>query len=125
MKILVDTCGWIEWLIDGKFSHVFGEYLEKSKHLVVPVIVQYELFKWVCRERDESTAYDVISLTQKGEIVAVDTPLALLAAEVSAQHQLAMADAVVYATALQCDAKVITIDKHFASLPNVEYLSRK
>lgn len=125
MMFVVDTCGWIEWLTDGKLGSEFGKYLLSPKQLVVPVLIQYELFKWVRRERDEATAYNIVALTQKGHVMPVDTSLALLAADVSAQHQLAMADAFVFATALQSNAQVVTSDKHFAALPGVKYFSKK
>lgn len=58
MKALVDTCGWIEWLTDGPAAQRFQPYLANPELVVVPTIVQYELYKWVCRERDEETACD-------------------------------------------------------------------
>ncbi len=124
MKVVVDTCGWIEFFTQGQLCTKFRPYLEKSEHLVVPVLVQYELFKWVCRERDEVAAYEVIAVTQKSEIIEVDTSLALLAADVSTTHKLAMADAFVYATALFTKAKLITSDNHFSGLPDVEYFTK-
>src|SRR6185437_16200001 len=120
MKFVVDTCGWIEWLTDGTLAQKFAPYLKASKQLLVPSIIQYELFKWVCRERDEASAYEVIALTQHSEIVIFDTSLALFAAEVSIEYQLAMADAIVYSTALLNNAKVITSDKHFSKLSHIE-----
>jgi len=124
MKVVVDTCGWIEWLTDGTLANKFAPFLKNSKQLVVPTLIQYELFKWVCRERDESAAYEVIALTQQSEIVVIDTSLALFGAEVSREYRLAMADALVYATALLNNAKVITSDNHFSSLAHVEYFAK-
>lgn len=124
MKVIVDTCGWIEFLSAGRLYPKFQRHLEKVEYLIVPVLVQYELFKWVCREKDESIAYEIIALTQKGHIVEIDTPLALLAADVSAQYKLAMADAFIYATALYKKARLVTSDAHFAQLPGVEYFKK-
>ncbi len=124
MKIVADTGAWIEFLTQGKLCANFKPYLEKSQHLIVPVLVQYELFKWVCRERDEVTAYEVVALTQKGQVIDIDTSLALLAADVSAQYKLAMADAIIYATALYAKAKLVTSDAHFAELPDVRYFKK-
>jgi predicted nucleic acid-binding protein len=122
MKVVVDTCGWIEWLTDGSLADKFAPFLKNSKQLIIPTLIQYELFKWVCRERDEAAAYEVIALTQRSEeIIPIDTSLALLGAEISLVYRLAMADALVYATALHYNAKVITSDKLFSSLIHVEY----
>jgi hypothetical protein len=45
---LVDTCGWIEWLTNGKLASVFEPYLKRFSNLIVPTLVQLELYKWVC-----------------------------------------------------------------------------
>lgn len=124
MRFVVDTCGWIEWLTDGTLADKYAPFLKNSKNLLVPTLVQYELFKWVCRERDEAAAYEVIALTQRSEVISIDTPLALFGAEVSREYRLAMADALVYATALQHNAKVVTSDHHFSSLAHVEYFDK-
>ncbi|MCB1828542.1 MAG: hypothetical protein KDH94_08935, partial [Coxiellaceae bacterium] len=60
---LVDTCGWIEWLVDGKLGQTFHNYINKTDQLIVPAIIQYELYKWVCRERDENLALSVVAIT--------------------------------------------------------------
>ncbi|MBI5444538.1 MAG: type II toxin-antitoxin system VapC family toxin [Deltaproteobacteria bacterium] len=124
MSALVDTCGWIEWLTDGTLAEEFSRYLLEPAAVVVPTLVQYELHRWVCRERDEATAVEVIGVTEQGLVVPLDTSLALFASELAAGHNLAMADAVVYATALQAGHELVTCDAHFASLPGVTYLPK-
>ena len=63
--------------------------------------------------------------TPKTRVVPLDAALAVSAAEKSAAHKLAMADAIVYATALLHDAVVVTSDKHFRDLSQVVFISRK
>ena len=48
--------------------------------------------------------------------------IALLAADVSLRHGLAMADAIVYATAKDQDAEVVTGDADLKDLPGVVYV---
>lgn len=122
---LVDTCGWIEWLTDGELANAFAPFLMDTTQLVVPTLVQYELYKWCLRERDEATALSVIGVTENCQVQALDTRTALLAAELATQHKLAMADAVVYATALNRGGVLMTADAHFAGLPNVRYWAKK
>lgn len=121
MKQLLDTCAWIEWLVDGHLADQYASYLAHPENLVVPSLVQYELYKWVCRERDEQTADHVIALTLEGKVVPLDTSLALRAAELSARHGLAMADAIIYATSLENGITLLTCDDHFQGLPGVDY----
>lgn len=123
MKVLVDTCGWIEWLTAGKQADFFGDYLKKTHTLVVPTILQFELYKWVCRERDENLALEVIGLTEQGMVIPFDTSAALHAADIARQHRLAMADAIIYSTALRHNAVLVSADQHFSKLPDVRFPS--
>lgn len=125
MKQLIDTCGWIEWLINGKLASSFEPYFKKIEQLIVPTLVQYELYKWICREKNSTIALEIIGITERATVVPLDTNLVLYAADISKEHGLAMADAVVYATSKQCTALLITADKHFQSLPNVKFFSKK
>jgi predicted nucleic acid-binding protein len=124
LKALVDTCGWIEWLTDGPLADRFAPYLRQPADLLMPTLVQYELHRWICRERDAATALEVIGFTQEGEVVPLDTPLAILASQLATAHGLAMADAVVYATARQAAVDLVTCDSHFEALPGVTYFPR-
>ena len=124
MKVLLDTCVWIEWFTDSELADNFIQYFEHLDEVVVPAIIQYELYKWVCRERDEATALEIIATTQQCFITLVDTSLALQAADYAKQYGLAMADALIYTTAQQEKATLITIDKHFENIPNVLYLPK-
>lgn len=125
MRVVVDTCGWIEWLVDGRLADRFADALENPEQLVVPTVVQFELYKWIRRERDETTALEVIAATEQATIVPLDSRIALLAAELALEHRLPFADAIVYGTARTLDAAVQTCDDHFASLPGVRYFSKK
>jgi toxin FitB len=48
--------------------------------------------------------------------------IVLLAADISLQYGLAMADAIVYATAQDREARVVTSDADLKDLPGVVYL---
>jgi len=124
MKYLVDTCGWIEWLTDGMLAGNFAPYLRQPEELLVPTILQYELYRWVCREKDEETALDIIGITEQGRVVALDTRLALLAADLAAQFKLAAMDALIYSTARQAGVELVTSDRHFEGLPGVCYFPK-
>jgi predicted nucleic acid-binding protein len=124
MKKLVDTCGWIEWLTNGKLVKEFELHLETPATLIIPSLLQFELYKWVVREKDMSTALEIIGITEHGTVVPLDTNLALYAADLSSEYNLAMADAIIYATSLAHKALLITSDKHFKKLPHVNYIEK-
>ena len=118
---LVDTCGWIEWMTDSPLAENYLRYLSSPDTLIVPTLVQHELYKWLCRETDQPTALSAIAATQSATVIPLDTSLALLAADTAREFKLAMADAIIYATARQHQATLVTSDAHFAGLPWVKY----
>lgn len=58
-------------------------------------------------------------------IVRLDTAIALFAAELHREYKLATADAIVYATARQQGAELLTCDAHFGKLPDVVYFRKE
>ncbi len=125
MAVLVDTCGWIEWLIDGPLADRFGPYLRSAEGLVVPTCLQFELYKWGKRERGESVALEVMALTEEAEVAPLTTAIALAAADWALEYRLPFADALIYAIARQYGVPLVTSDDHFRDLPEVECLAKK
>jgi predicted nucleic acid-binding protein len=125
MACLVDTCGWIEWLTDGVLADAFEPYLKNPVELVVPTTLQFELYKWSKREKGEVKALEVIALTEQGRGLSLNTGLALYAADLALQYRLSFADAIIYASARQCNVPLITADDHFQDLPEVVFFSKK
>ena len=123
--ILVDTCGWIEWLTEGALADSFASYMQDPAELLVPTTVQYELYKWVKRESDENTALDTIALADDSLVIPLSTDIALVAADLSLLHKLAFADAVIYASARKYNVELVTSDDHFEGLPGVTYFPKK
>ena len=123
--ILVDTCGWIEWLTEGALADSFASYMQDSAELLVPTTVQYELYKWVKRESDENTALDTIALADDSLVVPLSTDIALVAADLTLSHKLAFTDAVIYASARKFNVELVTSDDHFEGLPGVTYFPKK
>lgn len=72
----------------------------------------------------EDEADQVIAYTQTCAVVPLDTPIALLAAELHREHGLATADAIIYATAQHQQADLLTCDAHFRSLPGVLFFPK-
>lgn len=121
---VVDTSVWVEWLIGGPLGRKLAKEIPDRAECIVPTIVQLELSKWLLREAGEEQADQVIAYTQKCVVVALDTHIALLAAELHRQYKLATADAIVYATAQANGAELLTCDAHFARLPAVLYFAK-
>ena len=124
MNYLIDTCGWIEWLTNGKLVSSFEPFFKNPTTLIVPTLVQHELYKWICREKNQTLALEIIGITENGLVIPLDTSLALSAADISKEYNLAMADAIIYATSRNQDAWLVTSDKHFKQVPHVKYFEK-
>ena len=91
---------------------------------LVPTIVQLELAKWLAREAGADKADQTVAFTQMCVVASLDTKVALAAAEICRTHKLATADAIVYATALEHGADLLTCDAHFDGLPGVTFIAK-
>jgi len=121
---LVDSSGWLEFFTDGPLAAAYTPHLKDLREVVTPTVVLYEVYKVIKRQRSEEEA--LVSAAQMGKtrLVPLTDTIALTAADVSLAHNLAMADAIVYATALTEGAKLFTSDTDLASLPGVTYLKK-
>jgi len=117
---VVDSSGWLEYFADTDRARLFAKAIEDADRLIVPVISIYEVFKKVLRDRGEDVALQIVSVMQAGQVVEVDTSVALEAAHL----KMPLADSLVYATAARHNAMLWTQDEHFKDLPNVKYFSR-
>lgn len=124
-RCVVDTSAWIEYLMGTALGQKMAPSFPNQDRCIVPTLVQLELSKWMLREVGDDEADQVIAYTQECVVTPLDTTIALLAAQLNKDHKLATADAIVYATALNKGAKLLTCDAHFGHLPDVIYWSKK
>lgn len=123
MKVVLDSSGWIEFFTDGPLADRYAAYFTPKYELITPTIVLYEVYKKIKRERGEETALLTAGRLNATQIVHLTESIAFLAADVSLQHGLAMADAIVYATAKDQDAEVVTGDADLKDLSGVVYIT--
>ena len=123
--ILVDSVGWIEFFTDGPLAGEYAKYLQKPSEVIVPTIVLYEVYKKIKKEKSEEAALVAVATMQNAQIVPLTAELSFSAADASLSHKLAMADAIVYASAIQEGAKVVTSDNDLKGLPQVTYFPKK
>jgi predicted nucleic acid-binding protein len=120
--ILVDSCGWLEFFTDGPLADAYFSYLKKTREIITPTIVLYEVYKKIKKERNEEKALLASAQIKETQIINFSEYIALTAADISLSHSLPMADAIVYATASMKKAKVVTSDQHFKPLKNVIFI---
>jgi predicted nucleic acid-binding protein len=120
--VVVDSSGWLEYITADTKAALFAPYFESARSILVPVIVLYEVRKILLLRSSKTLADIFVSEALRRTIVPIDEQVALSAAALSVQYQLAMADALLYATARTQDAQFITSDAHFRNLPHVKMI---
>ena len=121
----IDTSAWIEITHAGLNAPRFSELLTKPGTIITSTISIYEISRYTTRVAGEEASADFIRFIQQYTISPVTTEIAELAAAIAPKHKLAMADSLIYATALLHKATLWTQDGDFEGLPNVKYLPKK
>jgi predicted nucleic acid-binding protein len=121
---LVDSPGWLEYFADGPNAKVFARPLRDPDELIVPTVCLYEVFKAVLRQRGAAAALQTVALMRQGTIVELNERIALLAAELSLERKLPMADSVILATARIHAAHIWTQDADFEGLEDVTFVNK-
>jgi predicted nucleic acid-binding protein len=121
---VIDTSIWIEIYLGSELGRKHLPLLSAPEEIVVPTIIQYEIFKWLSRERTVEEATLAITFTGECVVQELTTELAILAADLSAIHKLHATDAFILAAAQLHGAPLVTCDAHFEGLPGVEYFEK-
>jgi predicted nucleic acid-binding protein len=122
---VVDSSAWLEYFANGSNASFFAPAIEQTEELLVPSLVLYEVFKRVLQQRGEGHALQAVAVMQQGAVIDLDAGLALVAARISLERKLPMADSIILATAQVYEATVWTQDADFKGLPGVQYRTRK
>jgi toxin FitB len=122
LKVVIDSSAWIEFCVAGPLADRYATYLTPATQIVTPTVVLYEVYKKIKRERGEEAALVIAARLAATEVVPFTQAIALLAADLSIAHGLAMADAIVYATARDQAAQLVTGDADMKALPGVVYI---
>ena len=122
--IVIDSSGWVEFFTDGPLAVEYARRIRLST-VLMPAIVLYEVYKRLKRDLSEDDAIVAVSAMQRTRIIDITQEIALTAADLSLEHGLAMADALILATARLYRAELVTSDGDFAAIPGVTYLSKK
>jgi predicted nucleic acid-binding protein len=120
--VIVDSSGWLEFITSDTKAELYRRYLQGERPILVPTIVLYEVRKILLMRHTKVIADFFVSEALRHSVIPVDQEIALAAVVTSIQHGLAMADALLYATAEKRAAEFVTSDSHFRDLPGVTLL---
>jgi predicted nucleic acid-binding protein len=97
----------------------------RPEEVVAPTVAIYEVYKWIKRERSEDEALAAVATMKKTVVADLTEEVALVAADLSLLHGLAMADAMMLAFAQVNGAELVTTDSDFAGVAGVTIFPKK
>ena len=121
---LVDSSAWLAYFAGEPTAGFFAGPIEDEEALLVPSVCLYEVFKVVLRARGEDAAFAAVAAMERGEVIDLDSDLAMEAAALGLEENLAFADSVIYAVARKRDATLWTQDVHFRGRPGVRFKAK-
>jgi len=122
---LVDSCGWLEYLADGKNASFFAPAIENTEELLVPTLCILEVFKRVLQQRGEDAALQAAALMQQGQVIDLDSGTAVTAAKIGHDIKLPLADAVIVAAARIHHAIIWTQDSDLKDVEGVKFVKKR
>lgn len=121
---VVDSSAWLEYFGDGPNASRFAPAIERVAALVVPSITLYEVYKGLDEQRGRATAQRGVAQMMQGQVIDLDSHVALTAAQTSRAEHLPMADSIILATTRLHGAELWTQDEHFENKPGVHYFPK-
>lgn len=122
---VVDSSGWIEYFNGGENEAFFAPVIEDITQVIVPTISLFEVFKRILQQSGKEYALEAVAIMQEAQVVDLDSATALVAAELSNDYKLPLADSIILATARANSATLWTQDEHFDGLPGVRYVKKR
>jgi predicted nucleic acid-binding protein len=123
--ILFDSSAWIELLSAGPLEKNCRAIFSKATEVIVPTVVQYEVYRKTLVTVSEDRALSAVALLNQQTVLPMTTEVALLAADLSIQHKLGMADSLVLAHSQIAKATLVTLDNDFSSIAGVQIIRQK
>ena len=123
--MLLDSDAWIELFLGTEKGKKVKELLEKGKHYISIVSIA-EITEWSLKNKIETK--NLIDVIKKiSEVINLNEEIVELAGKINFERKKiikdwGMLDSLIYATALLYNLKILTGDKHFEKLNNVEML---
>ena len=121
---VIDSSGWLEYFIGGKNANFFAPVIEDTENVIVPTVSIFEVFKRTLIDKNREDALEAVAMMYDGRIVDLDREIALIAAELSFELKLPLADSIILATARANDAILWTQDEQFKGLAGVKYVKK-
>lgn len=120
---VMDSSAWLEFLRGNTTVRDLTIEQLRTHSIIVPSICIYEVARAIERSLGEEMVKVAVATMQEQQVDDLTAGRAMALAHFRSERNLAMADAIVYASTIAHDATLITFDKDFEGLPNVLFLT--
>lgn len=111
---MIDFWAWIEYFQGSETGRRVRDFLEDDEGLIVSSINISKVYRWILRFYDEKAAEAKReAIKERCIVVDVDETIAVEAAKIKHKFGWGLGDSIVYATARQLKAEVLTGDSDF------------
>lgn len=121
---VVDSSGWVEYLLDTPKADLFAAPIEQRQALLVPTIALFEVHRVLSRKLPPDVVKACLDVMRLGRVLDITAARAVAGADVSLRHRLAMGDALMYSLTLEHGATFWTQDVDYQGLPSVQYFPK-
>ena len=121
---IVDASGWIEFFLAGTNGPKFKPVIENTSELLVSSVNMYEVNRVLSRKLPVELRDMCLQVMRRAPVIELNDERAIAASELSLKHGLAMADAAMYAMALEYKAVLWTQDADYQGLAGVKYFPK-
>ena len=121
---IVDASCWIEFFLAGTNGPKFKPVIENTSELLVSSVNMYEVHRVLSRKLPVELRDMCLEVMRRASVIELNEERAIAASELSLKHDLAMADAAMYAIALEHKAVLWTQDADYQGLAGVKYFSK-
>ena len=121
---VVDSSGWIEYLLDTPRADLFAQVIEDRAQLLVPVVALYEVHKILSRQVPAPVVAAALNVMRLGRVLDLTDARVIAASTAARAYSLYMADAAMYSMAQEFQAAFWTQDVDYQGLPGVNYFAK-
>ena len=124
MTVLIDSWAWVEFFRGSKKGEEIKAYvMDENQDIIISSINLAEIYRLALDRFDEQTAEKRRrAMISRCYLIPVDEEIAIKGAKFRHERDWGLGDALIYATAIREEAKVLTGDPHFKGLKDVIFL---
>ena len=122
--IIIDSSFWIEFFLGSKYGEIVRKLFIEEKNVIVPTIIITEVYKKFLGDSTQELAQTILDFLLDLKTIDLNVELSIQAAKTGKINKLSLADSIIYATTINSNSTLYTMDKHFKELPNVIYYEK-